>query len=174
VHGGDPRQWCMAWSREHGVSSKDRTWHEMTLLCQVLVLATTYDALNVGGLASLEAIARRVAAITEALRGGPGAAPRWEASRFIMGSVDPYDMVSSELRSHVARVTKEETERDSLQARAGRAAAAPGAEDAARWGGLPRVPDKEWTRPPGKGREKGKGKEHVCRGPFRAVPYNAS
>ena len=76
-----------------------------------------------------------------------------------MGSVGPSDMVSNELRSHVARATKEETERDALQARAGRVAPAPGAEQAALWGGLPRVPDKALAKPPGsKGDTKGKGK----------------
>ena len=104
-HGGDPKLWMQGFAKEVGISSRDRTWHELSTLVQVIYLAATFDALNLGALASVEMVARRIAAIAEAHRGGANAVPRWEATRHIVGVTDPYDLVSAELRGHVARAT---------------------------------------------------------------------
>ena len=83
-------------------------------LVQVIYLVATFDALNLGALASVEMVARRIATIAEAHRGGANAVPRWEATRHIVGVTDPYDLVSAELRGHVARATKEDVELQQL------------------------------------------------------------
>ena len=58
-HGGDPKSWIQGFAREHGLTQRDRTYHELQTLVQTIWLATTYDALNAGALASLEAVSRQ-------------------------------------------------------------------------------------------------------------------
>lgn len=104
--------WLLTFCREHGISSRDRTHHELTTLVQALWLAGTYDGLNLGGNAALEAIARRMVTIVEAYRSGstPGQAS-WESARYLTGVVDPFDVVSPELRSFANKAARDDAER---------------------------------------------------------------
>ena len=88
--GGDPKGWLLEFSRENQLGPKDRTWHELQTLTLAVHLAGTHDALNLGGLACIEALARRVTAIAEAHRGGPGTLPKWESTRHILGVDNPF------------------------------------------------------------------------------------
>ena len=167
-HGGDPKTWLLAFSREHGIGARDRTHHELASLTQCLWLAGTYDAVNLGGLVSLEVIARRIAAISEAYRNAPGGQPRWETSKYISGTADPYDLVSAELRSHVARQTKEEAEREAVMTKSRAVESAKAQAEALQWGGLPRQPD-DAGKGKGKGKPKGGGKGTAKGDPAPAV-----
>lgn len=157
--GNDPKGWLLEFSRENQLTPKDRTWHELQTLTLAVHLAGTHDALNLGSLACIEALARRLAAIPEAYRGGPGVLPKWEGTRHILGISDPFSLMSSELRSHVVRSTREEIERESAYARARvtEPAGAPGAASAATWGVLPRQPDHGGKDRDKGGKDKGKG-----------------
>ena len=157
--GNDPKGWLLEFSRENQLGPKDRTWHELQTLTLAVHLAGTHDALNLGSLACIEALARRLAAIAEAYRGGPGTLPKWEGTRHILGIADPFSLMSSELRSHVVRSTREEIERESAYARArvSDPAGVPGAASAATWGGLPRQPDQGGGGKDKGGKDKGKG-----------------
>ncbi|CAK0789693.1 unnamed protein product [Prorocentrum cordatum] len=50
--GGDPMRWLAEWSREHRIERTDRIYHELEVLC-----------LSLGGLRSLERLARRIQAV---------------------------------------------------------------------------------------------------------------
>ncbi|CAK0815296.1 unnamed protein product, partial [Prorocentrum cordatum] len=62
---GWPKTWLLSFCRGHGVSSKDRSCHELTALVQALWLAGACDGLNLGGVAALESVARCMATIVE-------------------------------------------------------------------------------------------------------------
>ena len=116
--------WLLRFCREHGITAKDRTHHELTTLVQALWLAGTYDGLNLGGIAALESIARRLVTIVEAYRSGPAPGQAsWESARYLTGVVDPFDVVSPELRAFANRAARDEAERHVAMTR-GRAAGA--------------------------------------------------
>ena len=73
--------------------------------------------------------------------------------------MDPFDVVSQELRSHVARATKEDVEREQMYARARQTDSR---AEALVWGGLPRAgvdaEDKGKAGGKGKKGDKDKGK----------------
>ena len=71
-HGGNPKLWMHLWMKELGVSGKDRLYHEVTTLVEILYQGGTYDQLNVGAVASLEISSRRLIAIVEATSKGLG------------------------------------------------------------------------------------------------------
>ena len=62
--------------KELGVSGKDRLYHVVSTLEEMLHQRGTYDQLNVGAVASLEIASRRLIAIVEATSKGLGS-PNW-------------------------------------------------------------------------------------------------
>ena len=121
----------LTFCREHGIGQRDRTWHELSSLVQILWLAATYDCLNLGSLACLESVARRLATITEAYRANPNQ-PSWEMGRFLSGT----------LRLYANRAARDEADRLTALSRGQRGGGRGGAEDtagAAAAGGLPRA-----------------------------------
>ena len=107
--GGDPMRWLAEWSREHRIERTDRIYHELEVLCHVLLLAGTYDQVNLGGLRSMERLARRIQVITDA-HSVPGAPANWRMARYLTGDTGPGDVVAPELRSFGAKRAKDDTE----------------------------------------------------------------
>ena len=155
-HGGSPKLWAQEWYREKQINGKDRTFHELSTLVEVIYVAGTYDCLNVGALASIEIVMRRIISIVEAH--AVGSTPDWGNSRYYSGTANPLDLVPRELRHHVTREAKDDLEVQQMRQKSKSAAAivdahwVSGAVDS---GGLPtdpaRVKDKR-----AKGKSKGK------------------
>ena len=90
--GGDPSNWMMQLAREEHIVATDRTWHELQVLTGVLQAAGTYDQLNLGLLASLEIVSRRIQAIADA-----HSVPcriDWSNDRFFAGQAEVGDAVA--------------------------------------------------------------------------------
>ncbi|CAK0838915.1 unnamed protein product [Prorocentrum cordatum] len=122
-HGGAPKIWFQEWCEETGISRRDRAYHEVQTLIERLCLAGTYDQVNVGALASLVVIARRLLQCTEACAHGADHA-NWAAAKHLAGTTNPLDLVPEALRSYAGRLSKEEHELGALRARAKTPAAA--------------------------------------------------
>ena len=69
-HGGNPKLWFAEWTKETGISRRDRAWHEMNSLIEALYVAGTYDQVNVGALVCLEVVSRRLLQYVEAYAHG--------------------------------------------------------------------------------------------------------
>ena len=70
----------------------NRVAHELRVLVETLQAAGSYDQLNLGGLAELEIVARRVQLITEAYANPQK--PNWDTSKFFAGTSAAGDAVS--------------------------------------------------------------------------------
>ncbi|CAK0861934.1 unnamed protein product [Prorocentrum cordatum] len=140
-HGGTPKMWFQEWCKEQGVTRKDRAYHEVQTLIEVLYLAGTYDQLNMGALASLEVVSRRLLQYVEAYAHGAENA-NWGAAKHLGGTTNPLDLVPDALRSYASRLSKEEQELEALRMRSRVPGAAPAdgagaAAAAVASGGLP-------------------------------------
>ncbi len=116
-HGGTPRLWFAEWTKETGVTRRDRAWHEVNVLIDALYLAGTYDQVNVGALASLEVITRRLLQYVEAYVHG-AENPNWSSAKHISGTTSALDQVPEEMRTCASRLSKEEAELECLRAKA--------------------------------------------------------
>ncbi|CAK0824653.1 unnamed protein product, partial [Prorocentrum cordatum] len=125
-HGGTPKIWFQEWCKETGISRRDRADHEVQTLIERLYLAGTYGQVNMGALASLEVIARRLLQYTEAYSHSADHA-NWAAAKQLAGTTNPLDLVPEALRSYASRLSKEEHELEALRARA-KTPTAPSAE----------------------------------------------
>ena len=139
--GGDPKRWFAEWTKELSLSRKDRAWHEVSNLIDILYQGGCYDQLNMGALASMELVSRRLQQYTEAYAHGADC-PNWASAKHFSGSSSSLDLVPPEMRSFASRLSKEEAELEHLRARARApgAGASPGpgaAAAAAAAGGLP-------------------------------------
>ena len=83
--GGDPKSWMQIWMRRRNLAESDRVVHELKTLVDVLYLGGTYDQLNLGSLASFEAVGRRLQAIVEAFSNSSGSTPDWSHARLYTG-----------------------------------------------------------------------------------------
>ncbi|CAK0825411.1 unnamed protein product, partial [Prorocentrum cordatum] len=140
-HGGAPKMWFQEWCKEQGVTRKDRAYHEVQTFIEVLYLAGTYDQLNMGALASLEVVSRRLLQYVEAYAHGAENA-NWGAAKHLGGTTNPLDLVPDALRSYASRLSKEEQELEALRMRSRVPGAAPAdgagaAAAAVASGGLP-------------------------------------
>ena len=106
------------WCREKQIDSKDRTYHEMRTLVDCIYFAAVYDQLNIGALASLEVISRRVHAIVDAYAAGPR--PQWTLAKHLTGATAAEDVVSAELRTYAAKLAREESEMYSARMKFGK------------------------------------------------------
>ncbi|CAK0793120.1 unnamed protein product, partial [Prorocentrum cordatum] len=107
--GGAPKMWFQEWCKEQGVTRKDRAYHEVQTLIEVLYLAGTHDQLNMGALASLEVVSRRLLQYVEAYAHGADQA-NWGAAKYLGGTTNPLDLAPDALHSYVSRLSKEEHE----------------------------------------------------------------
>ena len=105
---GDPRLWRGWWQREKRLEPSDRVMHEMTVLTDCLFFAGVYDQVNIGGLVSLEVIARRIQLIVDAY--GNPMRPNWDNAKFFSGHAGPEDAVSPQFRAWASRRAKDEAE----------------------------------------------------------------
>jgi hypothetical protein len=156
-HGGNPKLWLAAWCKDLGASKRDRIYHELTTLIEVLWVAGTYDQLNVGGLMSLEVVARRILAIVDAHSKGLES-PNWDNAKYYSGLSGLADIAPMELRHYVHRAAKEDHDVDSSRYRGRALGKGGGAFEAQAAGGLarPSDPAKKQTK---KGDAKGKNKD---------------
>ena len=159
--GGSPKAWFPEWCREVGITRKDRAWHEVECLIEALWQAGTFDQLNMGAIAAMEVIARRLLQYVEAYAKG-AENPNWSAAKHFSATTSALDLVPENMRMHAARQAKEETELESLRARARQpgAAAHAGADPAAAAtlaGGLPSQAEGDQAGGRGGGRQGGRG-----------------
>ena len=70
-----PKQWLLVWSRHKGIHDNDRVMHEMRALLEAFEYAGTYDQLNLGSLACMETLGRRMQSIVDAYNSGSAASP---------------------------------------------------------------------------------------------------
>ena len=132
-HGGNPKLWMHLWMKELGASGKDRLYHEVTTLVEILYQGGTYDQLNAGAVASHEIVSRRLITIVETTSKGLDSS-NLETARHYTGTSTIFDLAPHELRAYVTRAAKDEAEIDSMRTRGrygGRAA------EAVAVGGLP-------------------------------------
>ena len=159
-HGGTPKMWLQQWCQDKNISQRDRVYHEISALIEIVYQAGCYDALNLGALASIEVAMRRLISIIEAQANNPQS-PDWGNARYFSGTSNPFDIVPKDLRQHIAREAKDDVEVFQLRqkAQAGAYAAdaswSATASAAAAVGGLPGDPAAVKDK---KKFEKGKGK----------------
>ena len=65
-NGGKPTMWLKVWAQNKGISTTDRVYHELEVLCTAIERAGSYDQLNMPSLASFETLIRRVAVLMDA------------------------------------------------------------------------------------------------------------
>ena len=143
------------------VSGKDRLYHELSTLVEILYQGGTYDQLNVGAAASLEIASRRLIAIVEATSKGLDS-PNWETARHYTGTSTVFDLAPHELRACATRAAKDEAEIDSVRTR--------GRYVAVAVGGLPRADDVGAAGAKSVGKDKGKRNAKGGRGGEARVP----
>ena len=115
-HGGDPRLWLSLFMTDKGLKRGDRLYHELVTLIDALYYAGSVDCLNVGGLLSLEVLARRVETIVEALRDGVDRA-NWGTAGYLAGRRQALDCVSPGLRSWAATQVQHERKVQEMRTR---------------------------------------------------------
>ena len=108
-HAEDGLAWLDKWLADRKVSPSERTGIEMKCLVTTIHVAGTYDHLNLGALASMETIGRRIAQIVEAYS-GDASQPRWAGVHLYQGTTDIMAAIDPNLRAGVARKRKEELE----------------------------------------------------------------
>ena len=93
-----------SWLKKSGVRSSDRSVYEHASLCRALNYMMCYDQLNVGALASSEAMNRRRTLIEHAHQGRPDA-PSYEGSEEFLGIRESTDgsIIDPALTQHAAR-----------------------------------------------------------------------
>ena len=115
--GGDPKLWFAEWTKELGLTRKDRAWHEVNWLIETLHVAGTHDQLNMGSIAALEVVFRRLIQYTEAHAQG-AENPNWNSAKHFAGTTSALDIVPENMRTYASRLAKEEAELEALRARA--------------------------------------------------------
>ena len=83
------------------------------IFCQ----AGCYAQLNMGALACMELVSRRLQQNTEACAHGADA-PNWASAKHFSGSSSSLDLVPQEMRSYASRLSRDEAELEHLRARA--------------------------------------------------------
>ena len=155
---GDPKRWFAEWTKELSIGREDRAWHEMHTLTDVFNQAGCDDQLNMGALACMELVSRRLQQHTEAYAHGADAVD-WARAKLFSAAPPLLTLVPPKMRSCAGRISREEAELEHLRATAKThaAGASPGVGAAVLVGGLPDCAV-------GHGDE-GKGKKGRCRRP---------
>ena len=79
-HGGTPKLWLQQWRNDKGITQRDRVYHEVSALVEIVYQAGCYDALNMGASAAIKVVMRRLLSIIEAHAHNPQA-PDWGNAR---------------------------------------------------------------------------------------------
>ena len=108
-HGKLPTGYLERWAKNKKVDESDRIYHEMKVLMESLELLGSYDQLNLGSLAGVERMCRRLQTIFDAYDVNP-AKPNFESAKLFSGMGAEMDPVAPELRSHVAKKARDEAE----------------------------------------------------------------
>ena len=95
-HGGNPKLWMQLWCQDKGITQRDRVYHEVSSLVEVIYQAGCYDAFNIGWLACIEVTMRRLVTIIEA-HATNLQAPDWGNARYFSGTSHPFDIVPKDL-----------------------------------------------------------------------------
>ena len=77
------------WCREHHIDRRDRTYHELETLTEVIMLGGAYDQLKMPSLISFEKVSRRLQLDVEA-HAEVGQAPSWKMARYLQWGVDTH------------------------------------------------------------------------------------
>ena len=150
-YGGSPRGWLERWLREKGISSTDRVSCELRSLVEAVEEAGTFDQLNLGALACLEVLCRRVALLVDAHRNP--SRPSYANAKFYTGPDTADELVSPEFRAHVVKLAKDDHDVNAPSSRG----VAPAAQPIP--GGPPPKATSKAGAPDKKGKGKGKGKD---------------
>ena len=105
--------WLQMWMRTKHISTTDRVYHEMKVLCDALFYAGTFDQVNIPALMGFEVVCRRMQAIVDAY--ADPSKPSWENAKLFTGQGSPEDLVSPTFRSYATKKNRDELEL--LQAR---------------------------------------------------------
>ena len=100
-----------SWVQKSGIREGDRAVHEHGSICRALHYFASYDQVNFGALAGIEALIKRMELIEEAYRGRP-AAPNYEGAEHWLGQRETLDgtLINPELWKHAASRLKEEAD----------------------------------------------------------------
>jgi hypothetical protein len=116
-NGGSPDGWLDRWHDAKRVDRTDRVSHELCALVKTLKTAGTYEQVNLGGLASLEVVARRIQAIIDAYTNVPHSKPNWGAADLYEGGVAVDEGICDELTNYASRRARERQDLQSMRSR---------------------------------------------------------
>ena len=98
--GGGPVQHHTRWRTAYRVEEADRACHEHEFLCTLLEVAGSYDQLDLGCLASMETVCRRLQLLEETKAGGGMAA--FEGAKHFLGYRRTGPLLAPSLSNHVS------------------------------------------------------------------------
>jgi hypothetical protein len=98
--GGGPVQHHTRWRTAYRVEEADRACHEHEFLCTLLEVAGSYDQLDLGCLASVETVCRRLQLLEETKSGGGMAA--FEGAKHFLGYRRTGPLLAPSLSNHVS------------------------------------------------------------------------
>ena len=98
--GGGPVQHHTRWRTAYRVEEADRACHEHEFLCTLLEVAGSYDQLDLGCLASVETVCRRLQLLEETKAGGGMAA--FEGAKHFLGYRRTGPLLAPSLSNHVS------------------------------------------------------------------------
>ena len=117
-NGGRPLLWFDKWVAAKRISQEDRIYHEVLVLVRCLDYAATFDCLNIGVLACLEIVAKRLYGLIVAYKAVPHAKANWDLVNDYEGFKGLDEDICEELEEHVAKRVRERTAVQSVQLRA--------------------------------------------------------
>ena len=109
--------WLSAFLKEMYISAKERTAIELRVLVHCVWIAGVYDQVNLGSLACMEEICRRISQLVEAYSVDPNR-PNWTAVKHVISSSSVGNVVPNSLRSYAHRLVKDEVEVENLRQKA--------------------------------------------------------
>ncbi len=116
ANGGPPTAFYTRILRDLKMAENDRSAHELEVVLNALEVAGTVDQVNLGNLACIELLCRRIQLILGANSGG--GAPVWEGAEHFMGLGRRARGIAPGLQSHVAARLKDEAEVDKQREKA--------------------------------------------------------
>ena len=93
-NGSDPKRWFAEWAKELSIRRKDRAWHEMHTLMDIFYQVGCYVQLNMGALACMELVSRRLQQFSDAHAHGADAL-LWACAKHFSGSSSSLALVLS-------------------------------------------------------------------------------
>ena len=137
---GNPSSFFESVRKEINLGKGDKIYHDVKAMLDMLEHCGCYDQLNLGGLAVIEALVRRLLATLEANAKGVHNA-NWTMARHITGSGSLFgDLMTRDFRDEMARRVKNENEADNLRQKSALGRGSGVVEEALIVGGLPSAP----------------------------------